>query len=561
MNEIALQRGGRCLSTIYSGKNVKLEWECGKGHRWLASPDSVKNANRWCPICGGSNPLTLAEMQSIAEEKGGKCLSNEYINAQTTMLWQCAEGHQWENRGNKIKAGQWCPFCAGKALLDLKDLSLIAHARGGRCLSENYVNSKTPLKWKCSEGHEWNAAANNIKNGAWCPYCAERAPLTFDLLDSIAQKRGGRLVTDIVGNNKQKLQWKCKYNHTWLATPNAITRGTWCPKCSEGLGERVVRYFFEKYFGQPFEKVHPEWLRTESGSLLELDGYNDNLKLAFEHQGQQHEKYLKVFHSSIDDFNEQLKRDEFKKQRCIEKNVVLIEVPEIPAKLPLSDAKIFMASALSEKGYQIDNEKLNDIDLNRAYSSSSTEEFYNRLKDLVEKKNGRIISDSYLGTATKICFECSEGHRWFTKPNLIFSGRWCPECAGNIKYTLDEIQQIANNRGGKCLSTYYKKAGQQLEWECDKGHRWKIALQNVIHANSWCPVCRKNQISESIIAEANSFAKQHGGICLSKEYINARTKLKFQCQNGHVWNVLLGNIRQGTWCPKCKRRHPTTAST
>src|SRR5581483_5500672 len=41
--------------------------------------------------------------------------------------------------------------------------------RNGLCISTEYVNANTPMQWHCSEGHEWNASFNNIKNGKkWC---------------------------------------------------------------------------------------------------------------------------------------------------------------------------------------------------------------------------------------------------------------------------------------------------------------------------------------------------------------------------------------------------------
>ncbi len=59
--------------------------------------------------------LTIEEMRSIAEERGGKCLSDTYVNAHTSLLWECTKGHQWEARPNNIKSGTWCPYCARMA--------------------------------------------------------------------------------------------------------------------------------------------------------------------------------------------------------------------------------------------------------------------------------------------------------------------------------------------------------------------------------------------------------------------------------------------------------------
>lgn len=50
MQEIAKSRGGKCISPSYTHGRVKLEWECGNGHRWKVAGDNVKQGS-WCPIC------------------------------------------------------------------------------------------------------------------------------------------------------------------------------------------------------------------------------------------------------------------------------------------------------------------------------------------------------------------------------------------------------------------------------------------------------------------------------------------------------------------------------
>lgn len=50
-------------------------------------------------------------------------------------------------------------------------MNKIANERGGECLSDVYIDSQTHLMWKCAVGHVWRAKPNNIKNGTWCPNC------------------------------------------------------------------------------------------------------------------------------------------------------------------------------------------------------------------------------------------------------------------------------------------------------------------------------------------------------------------------------------------------------
>ena len=53
---------------------------------------------------------------------------------------------------------------------------------------------------------------------------------------------------------------------------------------------------FEKLFEKKFPKNRPEFLRRSNGRKLELDGYNEELEIAFEYQGKQHYEYLHCFH-------------------------------------------------------------------------------------------------------------------------------------------------------------------------------------------------------------------------------------------------------------------------
>ena len=54
----------------------------------------------------------------------------------------------------------------------LAELRALAEGQGGACLSSEYINAKTPLLWLCEKGHEWEAIPNNVRHWSWCPHCA-----------------------------------------------------------------------------------------------------------------------------------------------------------------------------------------------------------------------------------------------------------------------------------------------------------------------------------------------------------------------------------------------------
>ena len=75
--------------------------------------------------------------------------------------------------------------------------------------------------------------------------------------------------------------------------------------------EAYVRQLFECAFGRPFIKVRPKFLEG-----LELDGYCEELKMAFEYDGEQHFKFPNWFHKSQEAF-EKLQADDAKKRFCV----------------------------------------------------------------------------------------------------------------------------------------------------------------------------------------------------------------------------------------------------
>lgn len=92
--------------------------------------------------------------------------------------------------------------------------------------------------------------------------------------------------------------------------------------------EARCRYILETILQKPFKSVRPDFLKYTTGKNLELDGYNEELNLAFEYQGAQHRKYIPMFHKTYQDFVKQKERDAFKKKRCAELGIRMIEIPD-----------------------------------------------------------------------------------------------------------------------------------------------------------------------------------------------------------------------------------------
>jgi hypothetical protein len=173
MQEYATDKGGKCLSTEYISVESPLAWRCKIGHTWDASFRLIQ-MGAWCVQCNKNSRKEdrLEAMKAIAIERGGKCLAVEYFNKDTAILFECSKGHQWKGRPGNIQQGAWCHVCAGNLKLTIEDMVAFAEKHNGKCLSEKYTNSETKLKWQCAEGHIWEAVPKGLTNNHWCRICS-----------------------------------------------------------------------------------------------------------------------------------------------------------------------------------------------------------------------------------------------------------------------------------------------------------------------------------------------------------------------------------------------------
>ncbi len=241
LQRIAAQKGGCCLAFAYVNSTHAIRWKCAAGHEWLARAHSIRAGN-WCPVCAHNKRLRLEEMHQIAKERGGRCLSTSYKNASTPLLWVCGHGHHWKAcaanvKGGPRRKGSWCRECYNGRRRFHEKLSItamrdLANARGGTCLSAEYLGSKFKLTWKCKSGHHWQASPCYVVQGTWCPICARNQRLSLPLFQELAANRGGMCLSETYVNARTVLQWRCAEGHEWKAVPARIKRGSWCPACA-----------------------------------------------------------------------------------------------------------------------------------------------------------------------------------------------------------------------------------------------------------------------------------------------------------------------------------------
>lgn len=226
---LAAEKGGRCLSTACTGPATQIQLACSAGHRWSAPMRQVFRG-AWCPRCPPGKEDRLAALASLARARGGDLLTRSYPHGDRRIDLRCDKGHTWETGVQTFVSGAWCPRCSG-LVITIEDMQELAAMFGGLCLSKRYAGSTKPLRWACGAGHQFRAIHKQIRNGQWCRIC-DWMEGTLGRALTAANERGGLLMSKPGPFQRTPLRWRCSEGHTWLAFAARIAAGHWCPKCA-----------------------------------------------------------------------------------------------------------------------------------------------------------------------------------------------------------------------------------------------------------------------------------------------------------------------------------------
>lgn len=405
----------------------------------------------------------------------------------------------------------------------------IAEQRGGKCLSDNYVNDLTKLKWQCSKSHLWEARPSNIVYGkTWCPTCAGKKPngntrrsistdtLTINQMKDLAKQRGGLCLSNKYINCYTKLRWQCEKGHIWNSTAKSVKhRKAWCPLCL--LRRNTTR---KPFAGKITIDDMKKLAHSKNGKCLSKEYINAQVNLRWQcEKGHIWDApYFKMRYESW----------------CL----VCAEIN---------------ANASQKDGIIIHTKRYRAV--------STINKFLNELQEIARYNKGKCLSTFYINAYTELRWQCNKGHTWMASPRTIqLRQRWCPHCPitkyddtglNKLRF-FKEALKFANKLGGACLSTQYAYKNIDkvsiLRWQCSKGHTWKEKPQGIISGN-WCPLCAKAQ---SFLDKLRRLVQNQGVKCLSTEYFNEAKNLRWKCSKGHIWEAPPRKIKTSKkFCPVC----------
>lgn len=356
--------------------------------------------------------------------RGGKLISFSKINYKSDIKLLCNNKHTFSTTYGKLKIGLWCKFCTKNYKPSINEINLSLLNKNLKCISDYYPGNKAKIDWQCLKcNYIFKASKNSLdKDFVRCSNCFKIEQL--NKAQQIAKNKGGQCKTTVYNKSTEKFSFICSNNHEFIAKyNNVIYNETWCPYCSHNnlLSEEICRVYFENIFNDKFLKIRPYWLRKDNGYILELDGYCENLNLAFEHNG--------LFHYKNNKWNK-LKNtqnnDLLKKKLCLNQGIKLIVIPQLFKKISLQKLRQFIIDECNKLNINVPFPNA-PISLDKCYSQN----IFDSYKAIANNKGGRCVSEFYLGaTNEKLIWECDKGHQWLQYPYVIKKGHWCPVCVG-----------------------------------------------------------------------------------------------------------------------------------
>lgn len=283
---VCQSKGGKLLTEHFVDNATSVWVECKRNHQWRVIPKDLFKGT-WCRKCHFiDRKKTIDDVRSALEQRGSTLLSKEYQNCSSPLSIQCPSGHTYQSKWKMIQQGYGCPYCAGNAKKSVEEIQQFVAAKGGKLITETYVDCKTKMEWECKEGHRWITDWHSIQCNHWCHYCATAwMPKKIEDLKKEAEDRGGKLISDEYLSGHHKMEWQCDRGHIWFATWQSVQSGRWCNICYISHGEREIRAIFKEW-----ELSYVTEFRIDVLSTRRFDfmfEYN-NHKWLLEYDGKQH---------------------------------------------------------------------------------------------------------------------------------------------------------------------------------------------------------------------------------------------------------------------------------
>jgi Zn-finger nucleic acid-binding protein len=288
----------------------------------------------------------------------------------------------------------------------------------GYTITGNYVDTKTPVEFTCSNGHNHILAYKALKKGYRCPYCSGNN-IDPDSVTKLFEDEGYTLLTKYV-SQKIKLKFICPNGHEHSMGYRTFAKGHRCAICK---GVAINPETVYKAFEKEGYKVHSEYKNSATPlSVTCPEGHITSMTYAS----------IKELHKCIYCARRKVDPNMVHKAFLDAGYTLLGEYEKADSKIPVLCPNKHEIS-LSWTCFQQNPNRCIQCS-GRVVTQAQVEEKF--------KSEGYILLNEYKNSKSLLEFICPVGHHHYTTWHR-FRNHKCAKCTGAFKNELDkQIVQI-----------------------------------------------------------------------------------------------------------------------
>jgi hypothetical protein len=238
--------------------------------------------------------ITIEYVKEHLSHTPFKILSKEFINSKEKLEYLCLDCNRtnFSTFGN-LKKMKACPHCTiekhrNSYSLNYDYVCSYFTKQGCVLLENEYKNSKTRMKYKCTCGNVSTTTYDSFKSGKRCKNCminnlSKKFRHDYAYVSRFFKEQGCELISNDYLNGRQKLDYICECGKESSISFNKFKAGQRCRDCRN---RKIGDNHRGKEHPERSGANHPLWKSTKTDYERSLDrkftGYKHWVKSVFE---------------------------------------------------------------------------------------------------------------------------------------------------------------------------------------------------------------------------------------------------------------------------------------
>lgn len=363
-----------------------------------------------------------------------------------------------------------------------------------------------------------------------------------------AHARGGKLISTVYINNTTKYEFEDINGNRFFSSGSSIKSGRWCREglVTEPLCRQVMEHLFQDKFPSTFRVLTGKVLNRPRP--LELDGYCEQLKIAFEYQGNKSHWF-----KDHPIYNQTIIRDKLKIKFCKKLGIHLVVIPKIKETRNKWNSENIFNHVLESIRKSYKNLDMPTLNLNKFIvdlsKNSHAFKKINELKEISHKNKGKLISTSWKGARDLHIFQFEDGRNFEITPDSLKSQGWPKDPDFFLKTSDDrynELKKLVENNRAILL---------EKKWNgCDSRHKIKLECNTIISIIpesvkrfGWVKAPSRYLTDHEKLLKIVKIAKDNNGEILETKWLGIDTKHKIKLASGKLYSVSPYSIHLNGW--------------